>query len=191
MNGGLIEDVIVRNGRIILHRPLSTIGGLVGRANGANIVDTRVERMYMGGSGYRGGIVGFADRTTVSYSHVHNTTITLWITRYNRSAGGIVGVAQNGSVVSHSGVLNVTLRFNGSDNISNRDLAPRIGLIVGNLDRSSVMHVGQEGSSINRGTLQNYRWGLFNNNSNDQRRNVGNGGPWGSVGRTSGTVVII
>jgi len=75
--------------------------------------------------------------------------------------------------------------------MSNRDLAPRMGLIVGTLDRSHIMHVGQTNSTLNRGSLQVYRWGLFNNNSNDQRRYIGNGGPWGSIGRRTGTVTIL
>ncbi|MCL2756048.1 MAG: M64 family metallo-endopeptidase [Firmicutes bacterium] len=191
LDNGRIEHVTVRNGIITVHRQASAISGVVGWSRNSTIQNARVESVNLTGNGDMGGIVGYAERTTVSNSSNNHSIISLWISRNNRSAGGIVGVTRNNSTVTFSTVHNVIIRYTGSDNIAGRDIAPRMGLIVGVLDASNVIHVGQTGSSLDRGGLGIYRWGLFNSSSRDQARYIGEGGPWGSIGRRAGSVTIL
>jgi len=189
-NGAIIDNVAIRNSVVNIQRQGSTIGGLVGRADASEITNSMVENTNISGSGYMGGVIGQLEGSTISESSVNHVTVALFVHTNNRSAGGIVGLARASSLITLATVNNSLIRFDGHSNISNRDLRPSIGIVVGTLDRSSIFWVGMSNTTINRGNLRTYRWGLFNNNSNNQAQHVGNG-PWGVFGRTVGTVSVV
>ncbi|MCL2770853.1 MAG: S8 family serine peptidase [Firmicutes bacterium] len=188
-----IHNVKVTNSIISIHRQSSTAGGVVGRADTSEIYFARVENLTLTGNGYRGGVVGHLEGSHLGHSSIHSSLITIWISRNNRSTGGVVGLARANSSVSSCTInSNTIVRFTGSDNINAQNLEPPMGLIVGRLDGSQMIHVGRDNSNIvlDRGSLTTIRFGFLNSQTHNQAKYVGTG-PWGSVGRSMNGSTII
>ena len=181
-----------------VNRNRSRVGGLIGLANQSIIQNSSVHGFFMHTNGDSGGIAGVIDiHSGVINTHVHSSTLNMFISHSNRSIGGIVGLAEgipNAKVAREIGVLNstvnnLTISFVGSGNIAGRDLTPSMGFIIGTIQNHRMANVSQSGSTINRGTLHVYRFGLFNLSSHDQAQRVGRG-PWQSYGRRVGNAVL-
>jgi len=120
---------------------------------------------------------------------VFNSTIDIWISRNNRSVGGIAAGANGNSIIRDATINGIKISFTGSDNIAANRLEPDIGIAVGHLNTSSMINFSQAGSQLERGSLIVIRYGLFNLLTHDQARNVGRGTN-GIYGRSSGPVTV-
>ena len=150
-NTSIIQNVVVVDSKVEVHRNKSAIGGVVGHSEGT-ILNSTVITTYIRGNGDMGGIVGrltnggcISDCTfeglnndsVISYSTIH-----MYSTQSGRSSGGIVGYC-NGSIIENVEVAYVTFIMRGDDNER-----PAQGYIVGNLTDSTLITFSYSNNDI-------------------------------------------
>jgi len=187
---GTISNVTISGGNLTVRRQLARVGGIVGLANNSTIEHSHVNGITLGGNGDRGGAVGYLMNNSRIYrTTVYNSTVNMWVSTRNSSAGGIVGVSVN-STIERCIIHNVTVNFTGSS-FGGNTLEPAMGLIVGLLDGGSMLHVGRTGTnSFGTSGLIVYIYGWFNQHSHNQAHRVGQG-PWGSFGRRTNNATVV
>ena len=143
----------------------------------------------IGGNGDMGGIVGFGNGATIQGCSTSSSTISLYVVKENRSAGGLIGTAYNNTHINESAAYSTEIKFLDNANISEEDLHPMMGIIVGQLDGSTIYHVGQSGcwfsvSGLDTKYKKNWLAKAYN-----QQEYVGTG-VWGERGRTIGNCSV-
>ena len=148
-NSGNIEECFVQ-GNIEVNRMNSAVGGICGKnisqiqncqaggvRNKYNSSDNNNYTLTMFANGDVGGITGY-NTNYVFDCRVKNAEIELYVYKNNKSAGGVVGWTQQFSSTIGCSVENITVAYIGKWNITNNNLHPNIGYIVGGLDRSTI-----------------------------------------------------
>lgn len=175
--GGVIKYVYVQ-GQIELHRTYSRVGGIAGANFGliehCDFGNNSVQSLIKG-NGDLGGISG-SNQGTVTYCNLYYSNIESYITYSNRNIGGIIGYCYNSGMISYSNVYNSEIRNIGWDN-NLSDLAPCMGIIVGQIVDSYLWYVGRSNAGVSTGSL-----------NSTQRRYCATG-YWGESGYRSNTDV--
>lgn len=151
-NRGTIDDCRV-SGRIVCKRAYSAIGGIAGASIDGTIENSLVSNLYMYGNGDIGGIVGVVYNGEINDCSTHSMTLELYSKYVNRSVGGIAGYLANGSIVQYCYNEAGKINFIDYDEIAWDEIAPRMGIIVGGMNDSTVRNVSVEGVTLSKGKL--------------------------------------
>ncbi|MDR3263537.1 MAG: hypothetical protein LBT30_04430 [Clostridiales bacterium] len=191
-SGKKVESVTVV-GTVQAHRRYSRIGGIIGYVNGGTVKNC-IASVTLYGNGDMGTIVGYASGSLI-YGCKSNTSLIKFVVQYdNRSAGGILGSGDN-ATIEQCNIYNTIIRYEGAGGISEEDLRPHIGCIVGCLNGGAILSVGKDSLSyivLAVGLNSNYKYGGFlgiGQKTNDQTVFVGKG-PWGVYGQVSNVTII-
>lgn len=163
-NYGTIDYVSIYSATITTGKSASSIGGVVGY-NAGICSHCSVQRITIDGYGDMGAIAGTCSGSgaLLKGCYVHGDSVTLSIKGANRSAGGIVGYLNNRATVEQCAVYGVLFKFGSYSGIDKKNLAPRMGYIVGHADNAVINKVLVSGVSINYGDLPEtfFDWSSF------------------------------
>ena len=100
-----------------------------------------------------GGVCGVSYGGLISNCSTYEFTGKLYINKENRSLGGIVGYMTDGGTIECCYNVFSAASYEGSAYIGPISLDPKIGMIVGHLNKSTMRNVSVNGMTLSSGNL--------------------------------------
>lgn len=151
-NKGTVENCSA-SGLLNCNRYLSAIAGVVAENRGGTIKDCSAKYLEIFGNGDMGGVCGVSYGGLISNCFTREFTGKLYINKENRSLGGIVGYMTDGGTIEYCYNIKSTASYEGSAYIGPISLDPKIGMIVGHLNKSTMRNVSVMGMTLSSGNL--------------------------------------
>lgn len=151
-NKGTVENCSA-SGLLNCNRYLSAIAGVVAENRGGTIKDCSAKYLEIFGNGDMGGVCGVSYGGLISNCFTREFTGKLYINKENRSLGGIVGYMTDGGTIEYCYNIKSTASYEGSAYIGPISLDPKIGMIVGHLNKSTMRNVSVMGMALSSGNL--------------------------------------
>lgn len=151
-NKGTVENCSA-SGLLNCNRYLSAIAGVVAENRGGTIKDCSAKYLEIFGNGDMGGVCGVSYGGLISNCFTREFTGKLYINKENRSLGGIVGYMTDGGTIEYCYNIKSTASYEGSAYIGAFSLDPKIGMIVGHLNKSTMRNVSVTGMTLSSGNL--------------------------------------
>lgn len=151
-NKGTVENCSA-SGLLNCNRYLSAIAGVVAENRGGTIKDCSAKYLEIFGNGDMGGVCGVSYGGLISNCFTREFTGKLYINKENRSLGGIVGYMTDGGTIECCYNVFSAASYEGSAYIGPISLDPKIGMIVGHLNKSTMRNVSVNGMTLNSGNL--------------------------------------
>ncbi len=151
-NKGTVENCSA-SGLLNCNRYLSAIAGVVAENRGGTIKDCSAKYLEIFGNGDMGGVCGVSYGGLISNCFTREFTGKLYINKENRSLGGIVGYMTDGGTIEYCYNIKSTASYEGSAYIGPISLDPKIGMIVGYLNKSTMRNVSVMGMALSSGNL--------------------------------------
>lgn len=151
-NKGTVENCSA-SGLLNCNRYLSAIAGVVAENRGGTIKKCSARYLEIFGNGDMGGVCGVSYGGLISNCSTYEFTGKLYINKENRSLGGIVGYMTDGGTIECCYNVFSAASYEGSAYIGPISLDPKIGMIVGHLNKSTMRNVSVNGMTLNSGNL--------------------------------------
>lgn len=151
-NKGTVENCSA-SGLLNCNRYLSAIAGVVAENRGGTIKKCSARYLEIFGNGDMGGVCGVSYGGLISNCFTREFTGKLYINKENRSLGGIVGYMTDGGTIECCYNVFSAASYEGSAYIGPISLDPKIGMIVGHLNKSTMRNVSVNGMTLNSGNL--------------------------------------
>jgi hypothetical protein len=151
-NKGTVENCSA-SGLLNCNRYLSAIAGVVAENRSGTIKDCSAKYLEIFGNGDMGGVCGVSYGGLISNCFTREFTGKLYINKENRSLGGIVGYMTDGGTIEYCYNIKSTASYEGSAYIGPISLDPKIGMIVGHLNKSTMRNVSVMGMTLSSGNL--------------------------------------
>ena len=151
-NKGTVEYCSA-SGLLNCNRYLSAIAGVVAENRGGTIKNCSAKNLEIYGNGDMGGVCGVSYGGLISNCSTYEFTGKLYINKENRSLGGIVGYMTDGGTIECCYNVFSAASYEGSAYIGPISLDPKIGMIVGHLNKSTMRNVSVNGMTLSSGNL--------------------------------------
>lgn len=151
-NKGTVEYCSA-SGLLNCNRYLSAIAGVVAENRGGTIKNCSAKNLEIFGNGDMGGVCGVSYGGLISNCFTYEFTGKLYINKENRSLGGIVGYMTDGGTIECCYNVFSAASYEGSAYIGPISLDPKIGMIVGHLNKSTMRNVSVNGMTLSSGNL--------------------------------------
>ncbi len=151
-NKGTVENCSA-SGLLNCNRYLSAIAGVVAENRGGTIKKCSARYLEIFGNGDMGGVCGVSYGGLISNCSTYEFTGKLYINKENRSLGGIVGYMTDGGTIECCYNVFSAASYEGSAYIGPISLDPKIGMIVGHLNKSTMRNVSVNGMTLSSGNL--------------------------------------